>query len=342
MSIFKISDILSDIFINLETPDLFSCALVNNLWCPIAIRLLWRDPFSGRIRKHQQCLKIFSLFLDEDQRYAIGVSDIYLYCQLQNPIFDYPSFVTTINYGNMMAAIEPVFFHPLRREFDLSIARAMIEVFLEMFVAKGGGRMRSMILKSTIRGFRSTEYSIFACPKYESLLRPLTKLELAVQFPKNEIVSILTKYCNRIQHLEIWMSDSSPKRIIESAENLATFIKSQQNLISLKVVDLANGASHVMDALSCQANSLQALELVNVNFAACPPWHGLAACHNLQEFRIAYITNITRTMVQPLLEAEFPRLKKVKYDFLWLQSRDEFLKEWVASRNNEYLKDTTA
>ncbi|CAG8465161.1 13757_t:CDS:2 [Ambispora leptoticha] len=341
MSVFKIADILSDIFINLETPDLFSCALVSRLWCPIAIRLLWRDPFSGQIRKHQQCLKIFSLFLDEIQRSAIGISDLYLYSQFNKQIFDYPSFVTTINYGNLIAAIEPVFFLPLRREFDLSVAKTILEAFLDLFVVKGGvGRMRGIILNSTTRRFRTREYSFFAQPKYESLLKPLTRLELAIRLPKNEILTILTKYCTRIQHFEIWMFDNSPNRIIESAEKLANFIKLQQNLISLKVVNLDNGASYVMHALSYQENSLQTLELVNVNFTECPPWHELAACHNLQQLKLENIKKITRVMVQPLLEAEFPRLKVVNYGFLWPQSQDATLKEWVLSRNEKIYQDT--
>src|ERR1051325_3609992 len=45
-------DCLEDIFEYLrnDQSSLFSCSLVNRLWCRLVIHLIWRDPFSMNLR----------------------------------------------------------------------------------------------------------------------------------------------------------------------------------------------------------------------------------------------------------------------------------------------------
>uniref|UniRef100_U9TVC6 Uncharacterized protein n=1 Tax=Rhizophagus irregularis (strain DAOM 181602 / DAOM 197198 / MUCL 43194) TaxID=747089 RepID=U9TVC6_RHIID len=61
---------------------LYSCILVNRLWCRLAISLLWEDPFSINFSK-----------LPKNYNFM----DIYLHNFPSHTLFDYPSFIKRLN-----------------------------------------------------------------------------------------------------------------------------------------------------------------------------------------------------------------------------------------------------
>ncbi|EXX68023.1 hypothetical protein RirG_108730 [Rhizophagus irregularis DAOM 197198w] len=71
---------------------LYSCILVNRLWCRLAIPLLWEDPFSIH-NQNYRCIGTYLCFLNEDSKAKFneyGINDKLL---LSNTLFNYPSFI---------------------------------------------------------------------------------------------------------------------------------------------------------------------------------------------------------------------------------------------------------
>uniref|UniRef100_U9UKK6 F-box domain-containing protein n=1 Tax=Rhizophagus irregularis (strain DAOM 181602 / DAOM 197198 / MUCL 43194) TaxID=747089 RepID=U9UKK6_RHIID len=71
---------------------LYSCILVNRLWCRLAIPLLWEDPFSLPTQNYH-CIKTYLCFLNEDDKAKFNEYGINDNLFLSNTLFNYPSFI---------------------------------------------------------------------------------------------------------------------------------------------------------------------------------------------------------------------------------------------------------
>src|SRR5581483_5674128 len=106
-----IPELLNDIiqYLQNDFTTLYSCILVNRLWCRLAIPLLWEDPFSAyafrfnhpySIPSHKfRFLEIYLHYLnDGDKRRLLKVYKINSLnsCPL-NTLFNYPSFIKRLN-----------------------------------------------------------------------------------------------------------------------------------------------------------------------------------------------------------------------------------------------------
>ncbi|CAG8507640.1 3301_t:CDS:1 [Funneliformis mosseae] len=81
---------------------LYSCVLVNRLWCRLAVPILWRDPFSiSTYKKHlsHHFIDFYLYYLDDDDknvfREEFGINRIDFL--LTTPLFNYPSFIKALN-----------------------------------------------------------------------------------------------------------------------------------------------------------------------------------------------------------------------------------------------------
>jgi hypothetical protein len=84
---------------------LYSCILVNKLWCHLAIPLLWEDPFSIPT-KNYHCIKIYLYYLNEDNKAKFneyGIDDKLL--TSNNTLFNYPSFIKYLNIHNICYSV---------------------------------------------------------------------------------------------------------------------------------------------------------------------------------------------------------------------------------------------
>ncbi|RGB27809.1 hypothetical protein C1646_768622 [Rhizophagus diaphanus] len=84
---------------------LYSCILVNRLWCRLTIPLLWEDPFSTPT-KNYHFIDIYLQYLEEKdkeklQDYGINKNLIPL-----NTLFNYPSFIKYLNTRNIISTIK--------------------------------------------------------------------------------------------------------------------------------------------------------------------------------------------------------------------------------------------
>ncbi len=96
-------DCLLDIFIHLkdDITSLYSCALVNRLWCRLVIPLLWSQPFE--LSSENRHLKIietyFSCLLDIDKNGFLDKKTNF------KPFFNYPKYLKKFNSKKFSLAI---------------------------------------------------------------------------------------------------------------------------------------------------------------------------------------------------------------------------------------------
>ncbi|UZO02483.1 uncharacterized protein OCT59_020963 [Rhizophagus irregularis] len=91
---------------------LYSCILINRLWCRLAIPLLWedpfpkKDPFSREYLENQHFIEIYLSKLNEDVKtklYEYGVNNNLI--SSNTLLFNYPSFIKYLNIDEIFSSI---------------------------------------------------------------------------------------------------------------------------------------------------------------------------------------------------------------------------------------------
>ncbi|UZN98932.1 uncharacterized protein OCT59_000215 [Rhizophagus irregularis] len=84
---------------------LYSCILVNRLWCRLAIPLIWEDPFS-LLTQNSRYINTYLCFLNEDGKARFneyGINDNLL---LLNTSFNYPRFIKYLDTFKISNSVE--------------------------------------------------------------------------------------------------------------------------------------------------------------------------------------------------------------------------------------------
>uniref|UniRef100_U9TX82 F-box domain-containing protein n=1 Tax=Rhizophagus irregularis (strain DAOM 181602 / DAOM 197198 / MUCL 43194) TaxID=747089 RepID=U9TX82_RHIID len=86
---------------------LYSCILVNRLWCRLAIPLLWEDPFSIPTQNYR-CIETYLCFLNEDSKAKFNEYIIIDNLLLSNStlLFNYPNFIKYLDTSKICQSIK--------------------------------------------------------------------------------------------------------------------------------------------------------------------------------------------------------------------------------------------
>ncbi|GBB88220.1 hypothetical protein RclHR1_14770004 [Rhizophagus clarus] len=84
---------------------LYSCILVNRLWCRLAIPLLWEDPFSIPT-KNYKFIYVYLHNLNDDLKTKLNEYEINFNLLHSNTLFNYPSFIKYLNTCKIISSIE--------------------------------------------------------------------------------------------------------------------------------------------------------------------------------------------------------------------------------------------
>ncbi|CAB5295848.1 unnamed protein product [Rhizophagus irregularis] len=116
------SELLSEIFENLQIPELFKCILVNKKWSANAIRILWKNPIefinlnliNSKLSKDKSYLNIISTMIKclpfeikiKIRTYGINFDELK---EESQPMFDYCSLIKKISFDMILNAINILF-----------------------------------------------------------------------------------------------------------------------------------------------------------------------------------------------------------------------------------------
>ncbi|GBB89575.1 hypothetical protein RclHR1_01630013 [Rhizophagus clarus] len=84
---------------------LYSCILVNRLWCRLAIPLLWENPFLSLIENYCY-IEIYLYCLNKYNKMIFCEYKIYKKLLASNALFYYPSFIKYLNTNSIYFSIE--------------------------------------------------------------------------------------------------------------------------------------------------------------------------------------------------------------------------------------------
>ncbi|PKC59358.1 hypothetical protein RhiirA1_469577 [Rhizophagus irregularis] len=112
---------------------LYSCILVNRLWCRLAIPLLWEDPFSIHVQNFQ-FIEIYLSNLKEDdylKQKLVNIVDMELIASCSSTLFNYPSFIKRLNTHKVVYSIENWLMDDKHWEISILIYRSLFKMFIE-------------------------------------------------------------------------------------------------------------------------------------------------------------------------------------------------------------------
>ncbi|KAG9285257.1 hypothetical protein G9A89_002509 [Geosiphon pyriformis] len=320
-----VSDVLPTIFKDLKHKDLSSCALVNREWCVIAVPLIWANPFVGTIQKRWRLMKTLSSMIE------IHATNSLLISKRSTTSFDYLSFITTVDLGDMIDTFR-IFYNSLLINNPGNRLKSLAESFFDILISRNV-MLRSFTIRKTVHQFGSRNLGFWVDSRYAGLISSITYLKINAEFPKNDILLSLSELCNKVKDFEIWIFDINQTRIEETTKNLATFIKSQKGLEHLSVVNMNGFASHVIEALPSQAETLLSLEFISTDFKGCPELSDLACCHKLESLLFHSCWNINEKMIAPLLKADFKDLQRVEIP-KWILENCSSICQWADHINH--------
>ncbi|CAB5192185.1 unnamed protein product [Rhizophagus irregularis] len=114
---------------------LYSCILINRLWCRLAIPLLWENPFLKEYPENQHFIEIYLSKLNEDVKtklYEYGVNNNLI--SSNTLLFNYPSFIKYLNIDNILNSIRmwvDTVVGKNQEELVNLIYRSLLEMFIE-------------------------------------------------------------------------------------------------------------------------------------------------------------------------------------------------------------------
>jgi hypothetical protein len=197
------ADCLIEIFEYLSKNSLYSCLLVNKLWCNISVRILWRDSSTYNLRTFRTLISC----LPDESKEILSKNKI-IYSFPKPPTFNYASFCRVLSI------------YELQNKFRNYII--LIEIF-KLFM-----RQIPSLKQLDASSFKDLPIINFTSfPGAKNCLTNITELQM---FPNidTEILYHLTQYCHNIQSLSIEfcihiISDGLKEFLFSIQKNLKCF-----------------------------------------------------------------------------------------------------------------------
>ncbi|CAI2166853.1 3244_t:CDS:2 [Funneliformis geosporum] len=324
--------------------DLYSCTLVNRQWCASAVRILWKSPFSSFHNGGHKLITTYLRGLDIEERRDLKLKGIKLPTVSPIPMFNYPSLIRHLDYGEMLYAVE-VWCSKLPRRRPhavISVMRVLLRLFLH-----NAGPLSSLKLASLGEDYHNERVMILAEPEIKSLITSVKLLSLdGFDYNQHGLLVRLPDLCKNIEYLHLrgWyghhpQNEGTITSLQKDAAaiSLRRLIKAQKSLISLDMIDCKAYLGHIISALDTQSISLRQMKFRLVDFKDCGPWDGLATCHRLKKLEFWFCKGITQKMINPLIHGTFPELEEVKM-LQYGKSCEEF-RIWINNMNGTINKE---
>ncbi|CAB5212243.1 unnamed protein product [Rhizophagus irregularis] len=209
---------------------LYSCILVNRLWCRLAIPLLWEDPFSIPTKNFNFIIIYLHNLNDNDLKTKLNEYEIKNYLFNSNTLFNYPNFIKSLNTWKIISSIEKWVSSTIFR--TLTTEKRLLNFFLQDSISRSEFEFKRLINRSLFKLFIENEVKLntfdieIISYIYHDYFNDI--LELILQNPN---------FINNIKYLKLYVGDTPfyyPFR--DNNENtltiksLSQIINSQKNL----------------------------------------------------------------------------------------------------------------
>ncbi|CAB5199562.1 hypothetical protein RhiirA1_467629 [Rhizophagus irregularis] len=213
---------------------LYSCILINRLWCRLAIPLLWEDPFSKKYPENHHFIEIYLSKLNEDVKtklYLYGVNNNLV---SSNTLFNYPSFIKYLDIDKILNSIQ-TWVDTLVGKNQEKLVNLIYRSLLEMFIENEGNlHSFEVVLSTRYNYFNNSIDLILQNPNFAYNIRNLELRIINSIFLCQNIIKLLKflySNCNSILSMVLYFPSSLydiDRSLIE--KYLTQIIISQHNL----------------------------------------------------------------------------------------------------------------
>jgi hypothetical protein len=295
------ADCLNEIFDYLEKDKvtLYSCLLVNRLWCEVAVRILWKDVLCSSIPRPKELLSLLSpliaCFPNESKDFLYNNGIIFTTSTWKAPLFNYISYCKILSINKIDQMIQHAFLQNSNSDKNL-ILQEILKVLMNQISS----------LKSLDYSKCSMNITIF--PGAKDCLMNLSELSCCSSDKYTELSSI----CQNLQTLTIEFGDcisNGLKDLISLQRNLknVTLIYSYISLLNR-----TSGMEIITSSLSKFSLTLTKLKIIEY----CVPLSFISCFINLQELILSYEYDDGLSDFNQLQYVTFPRLKVLKFLYM--------------------------
>ncbi|GBC42525.2 hypothetical protein GLOIN_2v1784405 [Rhizophagus irregularis DAOM 181602=DAOM 197198] len=282
------TECLNNIFEYLEDDKttLYSCLLVNRLYCKVAVEILWKDVWNFQNNNYEPKtrLSIFNMlitFLTKESMERLRNSGInFINFTEKHALFNYPSFCKVISYVKIKELINwAIVFKQINilGVFNHGY-HLLIQEILKMFM-------------NQVTSLKSLDYSFCIDSNVEFIYSPGTKICLKdlveLRCDTNispEFFSQLSQICHHIQSLIIFFLYSNKYHKINIPDGLTDLISSQNNLKSL---ELKNDCNEKIIRVLTPSLVKSSLTITNIGLYTCnESLSFISMFKNLQEINL--------------------------------------------------------
>ncbi|PKY19485.1 hypothetical protein RhiirB3_523551 [Rhizophagus irregularis] len=339
------TECLNNIFEYLEDDKttLYSCLLVNRLYCKVAVEILWKDVWNFQNNNYEPKtrLSIFNMlitFLTKESMERLRNSGInFINFTEKHALFNYPSFCKVISYVKIKELINwAIVFKQINilGVFNHGY-HLLIQEILKMFM-------------NQVTSLKSLDYSFCIDSNVEFIYSPGTKICLKdlveLRCDTNispEFFSQLSQICHHIQSLIIFFLYSNKYHKINIPDGLTDLISSQNNLKSL---ELKNDCNEKIIRILTPSLVKSSLTITNIGLYTCnESLSFISMFKNLQEINLwlDYTNNGDIFGFENLQFINFPNLKilRFKCEFPKIEFLTNFLEINGKNLTEFYIND---
>jgi hypothetical protein len=228
-------EIISDViqYFRSDFSTLYSCILVNRLWCRLAIPLLWEDPFSLKYPKNYRYIEVYFHNLNDDDRSQLNKYGISNDLFPSNILFNYISFIQHLDIRkisdsieNWVATIRTSNYPSVRINYKKLMYKLLFQIFIENEVNMHTFKVTVLadedyehfndIIELTLQNPNFVRNIRNITLDFNLITKNITKFMIFLYSNCNSILSLdfsFSSYCN--QTTEKYLS-----KIIDSQQNL--------------------------------------------------------------------------------------------------------------------------
>jgi hypothetical protein len=327
------ADCLHEIFEHLEEDKtaLYSCLLVNRLWCKISVRILWRNVWNYKVIYQRPSLRavtsIFSTLiacLPNESKELLHKNRIFISTPTsKSPLFNYVAFCKVLSICGIGRIVDKVLRGRISNNSISSknnyylIANEIIKMFLNQI------SLKKLTYDQKIHQNKFSFNCYFGA-------KDLSELRCS-SYLTPDFFYWLSQTCHNLQSITIEFHNN------EVSNELKEFISSQNNLKTLILITYYNNSwTNIIPALRKHFSTLIKLHLYSYSKNVNVPLSFVNSFTNLQEFILSFYRETYTEDFKRLQHSKFPKLQTLKIPYQC--PNPEYVMKFLETNGNNIKK----
>ncbi|GBC02670.1 hypothetical protein RclHR1_04740013 [Rhizophagus clarus] len=258
---------------------LYSCILINRLWCRLAIPLLWENPFSTHVQNYQ-FIEIYLHSLNEDDKAKFNEYGINSNLFLPNTLFNYPGFIKCLSTHKIVYFIESwlVTLMVNNHSNRYKVTKLVYRLLFNMFIENEGNLHSFEIRANTINDYKYFNDTMELTLQKPNFISNIRSLMFHINIPYysesrfsytnvSPFLNFLFSNCNSISSFYFGISEFNVDNFSLIRNDLSKMVISQKNLkkISFECNTFLYDSFSILKNSNC-SNTLNTITFYFINF----------------------------------------------------------------------------